>query len=194
MVDIYGRDLWSMEQRERLELDNGLVLTGRTWGGVFGSDSGEISRVRMFDVEESKIELHPTKVGSTSLNLDAAVLGIVSSEPLGHGSCANGVARPGYPFSFRKSFPKQLKKTLWSSLALRLHYNGLELTLVGTSNYWRKFVDPGTLQHDAIVGVRKSGSGILHWEETGRHHEDLVELLGVDQPLHHARVSYQRIP
>ena len=173
VVNIYGRDLWGMGQRERLELDNGLVLTGRTWGGVLGGDSGKIRRVRMIDVEEPKIELHPTEVGSPSLNLDTAVLGIVSSEPLGHGSCANGVARPGYPFSFWKSFPKQLKKTLWSGLALRLHYNGLELTLVGTSNYWRKFVDLGTLQHDAIVGVRKSGRGILQREELN----DITKLL-----------------
>lgn len=173
VVNIYGRGLWSMGQRERLELDNGLVLTGHTWGGVLGGDSGEIRKVRMFDVEESKIELHPTRVGSTSLNLDSAVLGIVSSEPLGHGSCANGVARPGYPFSFRQSFPKELKKTPWSGLALRLHYNDFELTLVGTSNYWKKFIDLGTLQHDAIVGVRKSDRGILQREEL----DDITKLL-----------------
>lgn len=60
VVDVYGRGLWGTGQRERLELDNSLVLTGRTWGGVLGGDSGEIRRVRMFDVEESRIELHPT--------------------------------------------------------------------------------------------------------------------------------------
>ena len=127
----------------------------------------------MIDVEALKIELHPTECGSPSPDLDAAVLGIVSSEPLGHGSCANGVARPGYPFSFQKSFPKELKKTPWSNMALKLHYNGLELTLVETSNYWRKFVDLGTLQHDSIVGVHKSGRGILQWEEL----DDIAKLL-----------------
>ena len=173
LVDIHGRGLWGMGQRERLTLDNGVVLTGRTWGGVLGGDSSEIRRITMIDVEEPKMELHPTEAGPPPLNLDAAVLGIVSSEPLGHGSCAKGWARPGDPFSFRTSFPNELKKTPWSTLALPLHYNGLELTLVETSNYWRKFVDLRTLQHDSIVGVRKSDCGTLQWEEL----DDIADLL-----------------
>ena len=173
VVDIYGRGLWGVGQKEQLALDNGVALTGRTRGGVLGGDTGQIMRVRMIDVEASKIELHPTEGGSPSPDLDAAVLGIVSSEPLGHGSCANGVARPGYPFSFRKSFPKEPKTTPWSSLALRLQHDGLEITLVGTSNYWTKFVDLATLQHDSIVGVRKSDRGSLQWEELN----DIADLL-----------------
>ena len=166
VVDIYGVDLWGMGQaREQLALDNGVVLTGRTLGGQLGRKTGEIRRVRMVDVEQSQIELHPTSAGSPSPNIDAAILGIVSSAPLGHGSCATGVARPGYPFSFRNRLPRELKKTPWSTLALRLHSHGLEVTLVKTSNYWRKFIDLTTLQHDAIAGVRKSDGGVLEWSE-----------------------------
>ena len=127
----------------------------------------------MTDVETSKLELYPTEASGPLPNLDAAVLGIVSSEPLGHGVCANGVAHPGHPFSFRTSLPKELKKTPWSTLALRLHHDGLEVTLVGTSNYWRNFVGPGMLQHDSIVGVRKLGRGILQWKEL----DDIANLL-----------------
>ena len=165
VVDIRGRGLWGMGQRERLALDNGVVLTGRTWGGVLGGDHGAIQRIGMTDVEASEIALFPTEAKCPPPNLDAAVLGMVSSEPLGHGARANGVARPGYPFSFRKSFPKELKKTPWSTLALRLHYDSWEITLVETSNYWRSFVGPRILQHDSIVGIRKLDRGIIRWEE-----------------------------
>ncbi len=173
VVDIRGRGLWGTGLRERLALDNGVVLTGRTWGGVLVGDKGATRRIGMTDVEASTIELYPTKASCPPPNLDAAVLGMVSSEPLGHGACANGMARPGHPFSFRKSRPKELKKTPWSALALRLHFDGLEITLVETSNYWRNFLGSGTLQHDSIVGVRKSGRGNLQWEEL----DDIADLL-----------------
>lgn len=173
VVDIRGRGLWGMGLRERLALDNGVVLTGRTWGGVLVGDKGAIQRIGMTDVETSTIELCPTKASCPPPNLDAAVLGMVSSEPLGYGACANGVARPGYPFSFRKGLTKDLTKTPWSTRALRLHFDGLEITLVETSNYWKNFLGSGMLQHDSIVGVRKSDHGILQWEEL----DDIANLL-----------------
>ena len=110
-VDIYGQDLWGIGQiRERLVLDNGVVLTGRTYGGGFGGKSGEVRRIRLVDVEERKIELFPTEAGSSPPEIDAAVLGIVSSRPLARGACARGVARPGIPFSYRAKFPNELRR------------------------------------------------------------------------------------
>ena len=177
-VDIYGRDLLGWGQnRERLVLDNGVVLTGRTYGGGFGGEKGAIRRARLFDVEEPKIELHPAETGSPSPDVDRVVLGVVSSQPLGHGACANGVARPGFPFSFRTRFPKELK-TSWSTAALRLYHDHLEITLVGTTGYWRKFVEAGALQHDSIVGVRRLDDGVLEWDEVNRVVSLLSNFLG----------------
>ena len=62
------------QTRERLILDNGIVLTVRTWGG--GSIRGkedQIKKMNMFDVEEQMIRLHPRNFGSTSQEIDAAV-------------------------------------------------------------------------------------------------------------------------
>lgn len=166
VVEIYGRNLIGLGQtRERLVLDNGVVLTGRTRGGGGELNTDEIKKMGMFDVEEPLIELYPTHANSPSPEMDAAVFGVVSSRPLGSGSCTNGVARPGLPFSFRETFPKQLGKTAWSAGALRLHHDNLEITLVDTSHYWRKFVDRQTLQHDSIIGVRKKDDSTLEKKE-----------------------------
>ena len=167
-VEIIGPDLWSLGQtRDRLVLDNGVVLTGRTYGGGFGGKSGQVRKMRLVDIEESKIELHPTNAASLSPELDAVILGVLSTHPLGYGACVNGVARPGFPFSYRTSYSNELKAK-WSTTALRLHHDRLEITLVGTTNYWRKFVEIGVLQHDAIVGVRRLDGGVLEWDEVNR--------------------------
>ena len=47
----------------------------------------------------------------------------------------------------------------------RLHHDNLEITLVDTSHYWRKFVDRQTLQHDSIIGVRKKDGSTLERKE-----------------------------
>ena len=178
-VDIYGRDLWGMGQtRDRLVLDNGVVLTGRTYGGGFGRKRGEISRMRLVDVEERKIELHPSEANSSSPDIDAAVLGVVCSRPVAHGACAKGVARPGFPFSFRTELPKQLNKATWSYSALRLHREGVEITFAATSRYWRDLVELGALQHDAVVGVRRLDGGRMEWNEFNRVVSLLSNFLG----------------
>ena len=177
-VDIYGPNLWGMGQtKDRLELDNGVVLTGRSYGGGFGGKRGEVRRIRLVDVEEPKLELHPTEAASSSSDVDAAILGVVSSHPLGHGACVNGVARPGFPFSFRTSLPKELKGG-WSTAALRLYHKNIEITLVQTSSYWRNFVEAGALQHDAIIGVRRLDGGVMEWEEVNRVSSLLSNFLG----------------
>ena len=177
-VEIYGPNLWGMGQtRERLALENGVLLTGRTYGGGLGGNRGEVRRMRLLDIEESKIELHPTKATLAPLVLDAAILGVVSSHPLGYGACANGVARPGFPFSFRTNYPKELKGS-WSSAALQLHYEHYEIVLAGSSNYWRRFVDTEALQHNAIIGVRRLDRAALDWDEINRVASLLSNFLG----------------
>lgn len=159
VVDIYGCNLSGLGQCvEKLVLDNGVILTGCTLGGSMKFNTGELRKMRMKDVEESKIELYPNKtVPSAKVELDAAVFGVVSSDPLRKRSCTKGVARPGYPFSYSKTFP-DLHKGTWAQ-ALRLQYHGTEITFVATSNYWKGFVDETTLQHDSIVGVRPQDGG-----------------------------------
>ena len=164
-VDISGRNLFGMGQtRERLMLDNGIVLTGRTYGGSLGGKSPKVTKIRLADLEEAKIELYPTHASAALPEIDTVVLGIVSSYPLGHGSCRNGVARPGHPFSFKPEFPRT-RTTSWSSAALRLYHRCHEITVVATSRYWQKHVDPTQLHHDAIIGIRRCDRAALHWED-----------------------------
>ena len=152
------------QTRERLILDNGIVLTGRTYGGHLGAGSPDITKVRLIDVEEQKIELHPTRASNALQEIDAVMFGTVSSYPLGHGVCRNGVARPGFPFSFTTEFPRNMPTT-WSTAALRLCHECHEITLVGTTSYWRKLVEPGQLYHDAIIGLRRCDRAALNWND-----------------------------
>lgn len=178
MIEIYGRNLVvTGRTRKRLELDNGVVLTGRILGGGFGGDNSEIRKVRFVDVEEQKIELFPTEADSSSSDVDSVVVGLVSSCPLGHGICANGVARPGFPFSYRKDFPKNIKGT-WSTIALQLYQDHFEITFVKTSRYWRRLVDEKELQHDTIVGIRRLDRSALKWEKVNRIISLLSNFLG----------------
>lgn len=178
-VDIYGWDLFGMGQtRDRLILDNGVVLTGRTYGGGIGGGRSEVRRMRLFDIEEQKLELHPEEAKSSSPEIDAALLGVVSTYPIAHGICAKGVARPGFPFSLRNQLPKKLNKATWNFSALRLHHEGIEITFVATSRYWRNLVDPASLQHDAVVGIRRSDDGALKWDELNRVVSLLSDFLG----------------
>ena len=164
--------------RDQLVLDNGVVLTGSVLGGGFGGKSSEIRRIRLVDVEEAELALYPKKTSSASPDVDAAIMGIVSSRPLGYGACSNGVARPGYPFSFRDGLPTELNSATWSTGALRLHHEGVEVTLVPTSGYWRSLVDLTALQHNSIIGIRRSDGGVLQWSEIERITSLLSNFLG----------------
>ena len=166
ILEIYGYNLIGIGQTvEKLVLDNGITLTGRTMGGGGELNTGEIKRMRMFDLEQRRIVLRPTNAGSPLTEIDSVVFAVVSSNPLGRADCSNGVARPGFPFSFRDDFPEHLQKTRWSSHALRLHYGDLEIIFAGTSEYWKRLVARHTLQHDSIVGVRKSKGRPMTWDE-----------------------------
>ena len=167
-VDLYAPGLVGFGQtKHRLELANGVVLTGRIVGGAFGGRAAEsVQKIRMIDVEESTIRIDQNCRDSSSPEIDAAVFAVVSSHPLGTGSCTNGWARPGLPFSFVDSLPQtgELKGT-WSGGALRLCHGDLEISLVPSSTYWKRLVDHSSLHHDSIVGIRRHDRGILSWTE-----------------------------
>ena len=129
-------------------------------------------KIRMFDVDQTQIELHPTEVAETTSEIDAAVFGIVSSRPLGIG---NGFASPSRPFTYTRN-PDRLKRR--TTEALRLRYRDLEVTVVGTSGYWRKLVDTRTLYHKSIVGVRRVSGGDLPWQDLNEFTYLLSNFLG----------------
>ena len=173
ILDIYGYDLmgWGGRMTEKLELENGVVLKGRVSGGGL-SKSGEppkLRKIRMFNIEESKIELYPdeAKNSSSGVDLDAAIFGIVSSDPLAKGAYSKGAAHPGFPFSYSDTFPKA-HRGAWSTQALRLEYRGIEICFAQTSKYWKALIDETTLQHDSIVGVRRKDHGIMEWGDMDR--------------------------
>ena len=71
-VEIHGQFLFGMGQtRDRIELNNGVVLTGRLFGIGSGSKPSNFVRAELLDVEESKIALFPTEAGSQALDVDA---------------------------------------------------------------------------------------------------------------------------
>ena len=161
VLDIYGCELHASSQcTYRLVLDNGVVLTGRASGGTFGSsERPKVRKIQMFDVDKGQMEFHPTDATDVTPEIDSAVFSIVSSPPLGIG---NGFAYPSRPFTYTRN-PDDLKT--WTTEALRLRHGGLEVTVVGTSDYWRKLVDPRTIRHESIVGVRREGGGPLPWRD-----------------------------
>ena len=123
VVDIYSRGMIGFGQtKEKLVLDNGVELVGRTLGGSVRAGENYLSKVRMVDIEQTLLKLDPVRAVDSPSDIDAAVFGVVSTQPLGSGSCANGLACPGYPFSFTESAGK-LKKV--STHALRLHHDDL---------------------------------------------------------------------
>ena len=175
IIDVYGDQLFGSPQcTYKLILDNGLVLTGRASGGGtfhFG-EPPRMRKIQMFDMEESLIQLYPEHAADAQ-EIDSAVFGVVSSHPLQN--IGNGFASPSRPFTFTKK-PDQLKA--WSTEALRLRYCDLEITVVGTSNYWRRLVDNRALNHDSIVGVKRTNGGLLSWEELNELTQLLSNFLG----------------
>ena len=149
--------------RNRLALANGVVLTGRGFGASLGGNWSPNEKISLYDIEETIVTLPPTEDGVPSSKVDAVALGVIASAPLGSAACSNGVARPGYPFSFIPNFPEDPKSS-WSSHALRIYVDNLEITFVQSSKYWRRLVD-SRLQCDSIVGVRRCDKTVLNWDE-----------------------------
>ena len=121
----------------------------------------------MFEVDESIMQLYPSQADNTPQEIDSAVFSVVSSYPLDE--IRNGFACPSRPFTFAKT-PDQLK--VWSSEALRLQYADFDVTVVGTSDYWRRLVDTRALGHKSIVGARRTDGAVVSWEDLN----DLTEL------------------
>ena len=171
-LDIYGYNLVGFGQCvEKLTLENGVILTGRTRGGSMKMGTGELRKIRMFDVEERMLRLYPDRADSTpSPEIDSVVFGIVSSDFLG----SSGMARPGFPFSYVEGDgPEPRSGVTWSTPAFRIMHDGFEMAFVKTSGYWKSLVDEQSLQHDMIVGIRKLGGGIIDWQ----HVDELTYLL-----------------
>ena len=177
IVDVYGYNLFGfgMSTKE-LKLDNGVVFTGRTRGGSLDFKTRELRRVRMFDIEQRMLRLYPDRADVVNKPIiDSAVFGLVSSETLG----SSGWARPGLPNSYTEAAPPEAKgNEIWSSGALRMEYAGLELTFVGTSNYWKQLVDKQSLLHDTICGIRKVGGGTIDWDAVNEMVSLLSSFLG----------------
>ena len=179
VVDIYGYKLMGFGQtKERVVLDNDVELTGRTWGGGWRrGEEDQIKKMNMFDLEERTIQLCPTNSSSPLPEIDAAVFAVVSSKPLRHGSCANGWACPGYPFTFTETYSNgRIKKH--SSRALRINHDSVEITFVETSDYWKRLVDLRSLQHDSIVGICRQNGGIMDWKQVNDTTNLLSNFLG----------------
>ena len=208
VLEIYGYDLIGFgagKWTEELTLENGLVFRGKCSGGGMRRSGAppEIRKVQMHDVwvesEEtarSTIILNPSERPSPPRNneIDAAVFGVVGNTSLG----SNGVARPGFPFSHRKTFPDQGEPgngLLWSTQALRLYYGDLEITFVGTSRYWKKLVDSKSLLHDKLVGVRRKDGKVLSWDEFAGVADMLSQFIGwlghCTSPVYHVK-GYRR--
>ena len=162
--------------RDRLKLTNGVVLTGRSYGGRLGRNRDPYEKISLYDIEETLVTLPPTEDGVPSPTVDAVVLGVVSSAPLGSAACSNGAARPGHPFSFAPEFPEEPKSS-WSSHALRIYLDNLEVTFVQSSRYWRRLVDP-RLERDTIVGLRRCDKSVLGWDEINRAATLISRFLG----------------
>ena len=172
VLDIYGYNLVGFGQCvEKLTLENGVILTGRTRGGSMKMGTGELRKIRMFDVEERLLRLYPDRADSTpSPEIDSVVFGIVSSDFLG----SSGMARPGFPFSYVEGDgPEPRSGVTWSTPAFRIMHDGFEMTFVKTSGYWKSLVDEQSLQHNMIVGIRKLGDSIIDWQ----HVDELTYLL-----------------
>ena len=65
-----------------------------------------------------------------------------------------------------------------SKEALRLRHGDLDVTVVGTSDYWRGQIDTRALDHQSIIGVRRIDSGVVSWEELNGLTELLSSFLG----------------
>ena len=182
VVDIYGYNIMGFGRAiYRLDLDNGVSLTGRTYG-VGPLDSPELQKVHMVDVREPLIGLFPDLASQPPPEVDTFVFGIVSSRPLAYMSCrTRGWSIPGRPFHFIEgALPDdERKKGLgWTTHLLRISHRGYEICFGPTSKYWKELVDLRTLFHDTIVGVRKRDREVITWNEFNQLKDVLENFIG----------------
>ena len=177
VLEIHGCDLMGFGTwTEELVLDNGVTLCGRTTGGGWGFNAGKLRTVRMVDAEPRILQLFPAGADAAgSPEIDAAVLGIVSSDHLG----ASGWARPGLPFSYVEGGPPERPGNVtWSSQAQRIVHGDFQITFVPTSGYWKRLVDRRSLHHAMICGIRREDGSVIDWDSVMRLMSVLSKFIG----------------
>ena len=177
VLDIYGYKLVGFGQcTEELVLDNGVILSGLTIGGSWKFNTGELRKMRMFDIEQRVLQLYPERADSPqSPEIDAVVFGIVSSEHLG----ASGWARPGLPFSYLEGRPPGRRNNVtWSSSAQRIVHGDFHITLVPASGYWKQLVDERSLRHEMVCGIRKDDGSAIEWDSVNELTSLLSRFIG----------------
>lgn len=177
VLEIYGYNLVGLDPCvEKLTLDNGVVLNGRTNGGSLEFNTGDLRKIRMFDVKETLLQLYPDRGNSLQEpEIDSVIFGVVSSKFLG----TSGWAKPGLPFSYVEGEPPRSKKNVrWSPKAFRIVHGEFEITFVGTTRYWKRLVNKQSLQHEMVVGIRKKSGGAVDWESINEIISLLPKFLG----------------
>ena len=156
------------QTKHRLELENGVTLNGRLIGGgtSLHGPTNKLTRAKFFDLDENLVQLYRDEANASNCpEIDHLIFPLASSSPLGHGSCtSNGHwSQPGRPFSFRASPKDKEMRGSWSTHALRLEHDGMEILIAQTNAYWRQHFDP-LVSHDSIAGVRRQEGGPLDWK------------------------------
>ena len=168
IVNIYGQNLvWMGNSIARLVLHDGVTLTGPTHGV---GNILAVDRLVMFDVREKLFGLQPAGGDQPPEELDSVVFGVVSSSPLGRGSCTTrGWSRPGRPFQFIEgALPEERvgKGLRWTAgSTLRISHREFEIWFAPTSKYWKGIVHTRSLQHESIVGIRRKDRGVFTWDD-----------------------------
>ena len=169
-IDVFGHGVVGLGQtKHRLELENGVTLNGRLMGGNISprESTNKLRRAKFFDVDEDLVQLYQDKANASNYpEIDRLIFPIASSSPLGHGSCtSNGHwSQPGRPFSFRAWRRGEEMRGSWSTHALRLEHDGMDILIAQTNSYWRKHFDP-LVGHDSISGIRQQEGGLLDWKQ-----------------------------
>ena len=168
-IDVFGDRVMGFGQtKHRLELENGVTLNGRLIGGgtSLHGPTNKLTRAKFFDLDENLVQLYRDEANASNCpEIDHLIFPLASSSPLGHGSCTSSGhwSQPGRPFSFR-AWPKDKEmRGSWSTHALRLEHDGMEILIAQTNAYWRQHFDP-LVGHDSIAGVRRREGGPLDWK------------------------------
>lgn len=175
-IDIYGYNLLGFGRKARVTLDNGIVLTGRAFGGTSGFRRKVMSRCRMVDVSEQKIAL-PAEAPD-NLECDRVVVPLTFRGPLAYAGCTTyGYSvRPGHPFSMTE-YERLPEKGTWASSVLRLVRGDVEIIIAESNGYWRQFFDQ-ECGHDRVLGLRSRTKQCLAWDDINATLDVMGHFLG----------------
>ena len=184
-VYVYGSQLVGYGQtRERLELDNGLVLNGSLRGGGYDRERKEIRACRFVDIEEYAIHLDGKNNAiletNEGLSCDRIVFPLAASYPLGRGSCTipGYAVKEGKPFSIVRSDDKSTERGRWTfGGVLILDIGELEVTLVPTNRFWSSHFNR-KLDHEVVAGMRHKTGRVMRQDEINEVLHKLEVFLG----------------